>query len=130
MTHTKPIWYIVASALILVIAYLAITSQKVQASAPSGLPTVMATTSQAAVSSTASLVFATSSCAARIISTTGAGGIMISFTDRQGFVPSATLGFWQAASTTVAYDSGQYGCSAVRIYSGASQIITVGEGQS
>jgi hypothetical protein len=42
-------------------------------------------------------------------------------------VPTALIGHLQAASTTVSYDSGIYGCNAVRIYSFASSIITVSE---
>jgi len=50
---------------------------------------------------------------------------MVGFSDAQGFVPNVAKGFYQAASTTVAYDSGLYGCDAVRIYSFATQQITV-----
>lgn len=91
-----------------------------------GVPSVVATTSIIAVSSSPILVFATSTCASRTVSTSGAG-IMIGFSDVQGFVPSGSQGHWQGASTTVAYDSGQYGCGAVRIYSGTAQNITVSE---
>jgi hypothetical protein len=52
---------------------------------------------------------------------------MITFTDAQGKVPTATFGVLQAASTTVAYDASQYGCGAVRIYSFVSSAITVQE---
>ena len=52
---------------------------------------------------------------------------MLTFSDNQGKVPSGVYGHLQAASTTVAYDGGQYGCGAVRIYSFTSQAITVSE---
>lgn len=89
-------------------------------------PATVATTSNPTVTTSASLVFATSTCAARTISTV-ASPIMITFTDAQGKVPTATFGVLQAASTTVAYDASQYGCGAVRIYSFVSSAITVQE---
>lgn len=98
----------------------------VSASAPSGLQASIATTSNPTVTSTAVLVFATSSCAARTISTS-ASPIMITFSDNQGKVPTGSFGTLQAASTTVTYDSGQFGCGAVKIYSFTSQVITVAE---
>ena len=90
------------------------------------VPARMATTSPAAVTSTASLVFATSTCSSRVI-TTAASDINITFTDVQGLTPTALLGHVQRASTTVAYDAGLYGCGAVKIYSYASQTLTVSE---
>lgn len=108
------------------IGFVSTNSQPVKA-AGGFLPATIATTSVATVTSTASTVIATSTCAARIISTTGAGGIMITFTDNQGSVPSATFGFWQPSSSTVSYDSGLYGCGAVKVYSGVTQIITVSD---
>lgn len=96
------------------------------ASSPPGLPATIATTSPMAVTTTPSLVMATSSCSARIITTT-ASPIMIGFSDIQGFLPSGTQGHLQAASSTVAYDSGQYGCGAVRVYSFVAGQITISE---
>ena len=115
-------------AAVLFVYVLGLSTQKAYGSAPSGLPAAIATSSTAAVSSTASLVFATSTCSARIIST-GVNGIMITLSDKQGLVPSGTVGHWQGASTTVAYDSGQYGCGAFRVYSSVSQTINVSESQ-
>lgn len=117
---------VIALAITVLFALSYMSSQKANASAPSGLPATVATSSPIAVTNTQLLVFATSTCAARIIGT-GVNGIMITFTDAQGFVPTATQGFWQAASTTVAYDSGQYGCGAVRIYSSVAQTLWVSE---
>ena len=94
-------------------------------SAPSGLPATVATTSQITVGTTAITVFATSTCAARIVSTTNKP-IMLTFTDAQ--TPTFALGVAQVASTTVAYDSGQYGCGEVKIYGfDAASKITVYE---
>ena len=95
-------------------------------SAPSGLPATVATTSAPTVGNTALRIFATSSCSARII-TTYASSIMLTFTDKDGDVPSAILGHLQPASTTVAYDSGLYGCNTVRAYGFVSTAIWVSE---
>lgn len=115
-----------AGAVFVLLLLAFFTSQVTKASAPTGLPATIATTSALTVTTTPILAIATSSCSARIISTT-ASPIMIGFTDAQGFVPSGVQGFLQAASTTVAYDSGQYGCGAVRIYSYVSGSITVSD---
>lgn len=114
------------AVLALSFAFMANQSNYAHASAPSGLPSTIATSSNPTVTTTPSLVFATSSCAARII-TTVASPIMITFSDNQGKVPSGIFGHLQPASTTVVYDSGQYGCGAVRIYSFVSSAITVSE---
>ena len=96
------------------------------ASAPSGLPATVSTTSQETLSTTALQLFATSTCSARIISTSGQP-IMLTFSDKQGSVPTGSFGLIQAASTTVVYDSGQYGCGSVRGYSFGSQLLTLVE---
>jgi hypothetical protein len=100
--------------------------QNVSASAPSGLPSIVATSSVSAVSRTAISLFATSSCSARII-TTAADPIMLTFSDYAAQTPSATYGHFQGASTTVAYDSGLYGCGLVKAYSFNGQDITLTE---
>lgn len=130
MTHsfkTHLVAYVAGAFLVLFILALFAT-QTSHASAPSGLGATVATSSNPTVTTTAALVFATTtnSCAARIV-TTYASPVMITFTDAQGAVPTGTYGHLQAASTTVAYDSGQYGCGAVKIYSFATQAITVSE---
>lgn len=119
---------IIAALLVVIIALLFASknTSPALASAPTGLPATIATTSALAVTSTQTRIFATSSCSARIIST-GVNGIMLTFSDKQGNLPTATTGFWQAASTTIAYDSGQFGCGAVRVYSSVDQTIYVSE---
>lgn len=72
------------------------------------------------------------SCKARIVSTTGGSAIMLVFGDPangdlSSSTVSGTVGHWQAASTTVAYDSGLYGCGRWSAYSYATQTITVSE---
>lgn len=129
MTLTSKNIIALAIASIVFVSALAygLSLQRVSASAPSGLQSTVATSSNPTVTSTASLVFATSSqCASRVVSTQGSA-IMITFSDNQGKVPTGTFGHVQPASTTVAYDGGLYGCNAVRIFSYASQAITVTE---
>ena len=98
-----------------------------QASAPSGLPATIATTSsQILTAATAELVVATSSCSSRVITTSGSA-VMMTFSANQGLIPSGFFGHLQAASTTVAYDSGLYGCNALTMYSFTTQYVTVSE---
>ena len=92
--------------------------------APDGLATTVATTSQFAITTSQQILFATSTCDSRIISTR-AQPVMLSFSDVQGFVPTAVLGHQQAASTTVVYDASVYGCNAVRVISATPSGDTV-----
>lgn len=125
MTNTKLL--LLAIIAIVCVAIILKTQPHNFGSATSGLSATIATTSNPTVgTSPASPVVATSTCTSRIISTL-ASPIMIGFSDVQGFVPTALIGHPQAASTTVAYDSGLYGCGAVRIYSFAASTITVSE---
>lgn len=103
------------------------TSFTAYGSAPSGLPAGRASSSQIAVTAgTVAVPVATSSvCAARIISTASTS-IMVSIGEA---FPSATLGYWQNASTTEKYDGGLYGCGAVKIYPFSTGAITVTEAQ-
>ena len=110
----------------LVYSFSTLDTKHAEASAPSGLPATVATTSQTTLSTTALTLFATSTCAARII-TTSAQPIMLTFSDVQGSVPTGSFGTIQSASTTVVYDSGQFGCGAIKGYSFASQVITLVE---
>lgn len=109
--------------LVLVVTYFS-SNNNALGSAPTGLSATIATSTNPTVGTTALTVFATSSCAARII-TTVASPIMITFSD--AFTPTATYGHLQAASTTVVYDSGQYGCGSVKVYSFVSSAISVSE---
>lgn len=120
-------WVGVAGIVIVGVFLYSTVNDSVLGSAPSGLPSTVATTSSPTVGTTAVLVFATSTnCASRVISTRQ-DAIRILFSDYAGQTPSDTIGHVQAASTTVAYDSGIYGCNAVKIYSYATQVITVTE---
>lgn len=97
-------------------------------SAPSGIPATVATTSSITMAAlqVLPLVGTTtgSGCSSRIV-TTQAGYLELTFSDYAGQSPSATFGVYQGASTTVAYDSGLYGCGLLKAYSSAAQVITV-----
>lgn len=99
---------------------------QVRAGAGNGIPATSATTTPAAVTTTASTIFATSTCTSRVISTV-ASPIMLTFTDAEGKTPTGVFGHLQAASTTVAYDAEIYGCGAVKAYSFVTSTITVTE---
>lgn len=122
--------FAVALILITIVAvFVSFQPDPAYGSAITGLPadTTSATSSAIAVTNTASTVFATSSmCSARII-TSYASPLMLTFSDNQGKTPTGVYGHLQPASTTVAYDSGLYGCGAVKIYSFVSQTISVTE---
>ena len=91
-------------------------------SAPSGLEAGSATSSQIAVASgTVTTPIATSTCAATIVGTASTT-IMVAIGE---MVPTASRGFFQAASTTKEYDGGIYGCGALKIYPFATGAITV-----
>lgn len=127
MTLQKTILGFGAALFLIVGAFIAGSyTYHASASAPSGLQATMATSSNPTVGTTALLVFATSTCATRIVSTY-ASPVMMYFSDFTGQRPSATAGHLQAASTTVAYDSGLYGCGAVYMYGFVSTAITVSE---
>lgn len=73
-----------------------------------------------------------SECNSRIVSTKDTG-IRVSFQDVTGFSSttlSSSIGFFQGASTTVSYDSGEYGCGLMTaIGLSASSTITIAETQ-
>ena len=100
---------------------------KTLGSAPSGLNASVATSSQAGVSATVTTLVATSTnCAARII-TTVAQPIRLSFGSPQQPIlePSGTLGHLQAASTTVTYDGGIWGCGLIRVFGYGNATLTI-----
>lgn len=94
------------------------------ASAYPGGETVIATTTNLSMAAvTPLLMIATSSgCTARTIGT-GSSAIQLSFGSTTP--PTGLVGFPQAASTTVTYDSGQFGCGAVYGFSFIAQTVKV-----
>ena len=114
--------YVIVFALI-VAGYFVWSANQVLGGAPAGLPATIGTSSTVLVgtSTPMTLTATTTGCAARII-TTGAQAIRISFSHH---LSSTTLGngigHFQGGSTTVAYDSGLYGCdftTALGVYEG------------
>lgn len=96
-------------------------AQRVQASTPAGYPAQVATTSTLAVGPSNNMfAFGTTTresafnCAARVI-TTDFNPIRISFASVSSTTLSTSVGFYQAASTTVAYDASLYGCGYMTI---------------
>lgn len=103
------------------------------ASAPSGLPASIYKVTNIEVGPQANtLVFSsTDRCSSRIISTVGSS-IMLNFASTSAQATSTAylsefVGHIQGASSTVAYDSGIYGCPNVGIYGVASTTIRVTE---
>lgn len=72
----------------------------------------------------ATLFTTANSCASRIVSST-ASILMLSF--NSNITPTGSVGHIQAASTTVAYPSDNYGCGAVTAYAFSSTTITKAE---
>jgi hypothetical protein len=130
MTNIKSLSYGIVIALVLAIVYLfGASATRVGASAPTGLMTTVAVATTTAVGPQQNIqIFAASNCNSRVISTVGSA-VMITFADpSNGDVSSTTLsgvkGSVQAASTTVVYDSGLYGCDRWFAYAFASTTIT------
>jgi hypothetical protein len=123
MTQTSKISAIFVGALVLAIATLSfLYATQAQASAPSGLPAGVASTTSETAGTTATTIVSTSTCSARIV-TTYASPVMLTFSDT--YTPTGTFGHLQPASTTVAYDSGQYGCGKVKVFGFVQTQITV-----
>ncbi len=129
---------IIATAVVAIVfmVYLTLQETKVAfASAPSGLPATetIATTTLVGPQQNIQLFAKSGTCSSRVVTTVGSG-IMLIFADPSGGdVSSTTLsgqkGFLQAASTTVAYDSGIYGCGRVFGYGFSSTTINLMETQ-
>lgn len=124
--------YLIAILALLVGGFIgySLAPEKADAAAwPNTSATVATTSAQAVTAVTAELLFATStanSCLARVITTQG-DGIKLTFSDYNNPTPSNTVGHFQAASTTVAYDASIYGCNAVKVYSYGTQTLFISE---
>jgi len=121
---------ITLGAALVVLFTVLVMNRPVDASAPSGLGATVATTTLGyTVQVSQTVLFATSTCAARVV-TTRAQPIMLTFSDVQGKVPTAVSGHLQLASTTVTYDSGQYGCGTFRVISATPSTDTISVSES
>ena len=124
MTHTRTLKIETAIFVVAVICSFIILNEvkSANAEAPFGLHATVASSSQLTVGPGNNVWsgFGTTTnegtqiCAARIISTVGQP-IMISFASLSSTTLSQTSGYIQAASTTVAYDGGLYGCGYMTI---------------
>lgn len=128
MTLTNRILISLGIAALITLYAVSTFSPSAQASAPSGLPATVSTSSSAVIGAGASTLLAatSSNCSARIVST-GVSAVQMTFSDNQGLQPTGVYGVFQPASTTVAYDSGLYGCNAIRIFSFAAQPVSITE---
>lgn len=72
--------------------------------------------------SVATVAATSSNCVDRVVGTVGAD-VQLSFS--QSIVPTAFVGNPQRASTTVAYNNGDFGCGAITGYAPASTSITI-----
>jgi len=112
--------------------YLGFASNPTTFKGASGLAAFQQTATSTDIGPVITQVFAKlPSCATRVISTK-ATAIMLTFDDRNPTnISSSTLtnmvGFWQAASTTIAYDAELYGCGRWFGWSSASTTITTAE---
>jgi hypothetical protein len=116
---------------ILLTAFLLIwNTQRVQGNGFIGVTVnVASSTSQIIPARTARVLFATSTpCTTRII-TSRASPLMLTFSNYNNASPTGVFGHYQAASTTVAYEAGVYGCGLVKVYADVADTITVTETQ-
>jgi hypothetical protein len=125
-------------ALAIVLVFVSGKLGNVSASAPSGLPATIATTSAYAVGPEEPMVYNYGNnqnrlnCASRIVST-GISAVVLTFGGTSSSTATSTLkvgspylgGHLQLASTTVAYDSGIYGCGFIGLSSYASTSIII-----
>ena len=121
------------AAVVVILAFmylLSVSTHQASAKSTNGLPAtqISATTTVVGPQQTITVFRRDPSCTARIIRTQGQG-ILLAFDDpSNGDVASTSLnsivGFIQLASTTVAYDSGIYGCGRVTAFAEASTTIT------
>lgn len=114
--------------LVLIAAYLGYASLRVGpvslGQAPSGSPALVAsTTGFSLTSGIVTRITSTSTCTSRVV-TTGVNGVGLSF-GRPSLADS--VGHWQAASTTVVYDSGLYGCGSFEARANGATNLVVTE---
>lgn len=106
--------FIVAVALV-VSMLLMVRQQQSMAGAPAGMAVTTATSSYVTIPShTVVTLFASSTCVSRIIGH-ASSSFMLTFFDSV-VNPSGITGHRHIGSTTVAYDSGIYGCGIWRVY--------------
>ena len=134
MTQTQKISIAISFAIIgIAAALMYITSQRALGSAPSGLYASVATTSslQVGPNYVQVLLAPRENCAARVISTGATpirlafGGLSATSTATSTSYIGPNVGLWLAASTTVVYDGGVYGCGFIGTVGGDITTSTV-----
>ncbi len=124
----------ILALLCLFIGGVLFNSYNARASAPSGMATLVASSTVKAIvgpQNATTLFSANVDCTSRII-TTYANPIMLTFATSSALAstvePTGVFGHLQAASTTIAYDSGIYGCGLWQAYGySASTTISISE---
>jgi len=111
---------------ILIAVIAAFTGASTFGAAAPGTAGTMASTSVINLpANTVVTIAASSTCVARVITTGTAGGLSVTLDDK--FSPTGGVGFWQAASTTVVYDAGQFGCGRVKAVSNTAQTLFIAD---
>lgn len=134
-SHKNTLVGLVAVFMPLFLAFFLLSNtHTASAEAPGGLNAQVSTSSSITVGPQSNVyLFGTTTretsfqCAGRVISTTGQG-IMLSFASMSSTSLTQANGFYQPASTTVAYNGGLYGCGYMTARGiGASSTITIME---
>ena len=117
----------VITILLVVVGYLVslqIPKPIKQGSAPTGSIAISGSSSIVTLPSHTSLqIFASSTCISRTISLSATSSILFTLVD-QATNPPTGAGHIQNASTTIAYDSGIYGCGLWRAYNPSQNQLT------
>lgn len=121
---------VILGAILLTAFILVWNTQRVQGNGFIGVTVnVASSSSQVIPARAARVLFATSTpCTTRII-TSRATPLMLTFSNYNNASPTGTFGHYQAASTTVAYEAGVYGCGLVKVYADVADTITATESQ-
>lgn len=110
-TLIRALYVLVVATIIATVLVVLSQPSKSFANNQPGLPATVASSSVETVGTASLTLIATSSCSARII-TTYAQPIMLTFRDTD--TPTGLFGHLQAASTTIAYSSSQFGCGKIK----------------
>lgn len=131
MTKTLPIYVLSATIILCAIVFAYSQTQSATGAGWLGFPSHIqsATTTTVGPDQVVTLFEdqPNATCHSRVVTTTGSN-IMISFDDVSGFGStslSSVVGHIQNASTTVSYDSGEFGCGLMTAYGVSSSTITI-----
>jgi len=123
-----------AALALLIGGLLSMTVQDLSLGSAGEIPALqgMATTTEVGPDEVITIFSSNANCSSRVVTTTDGTGqeIRVLFgapTNGDVTTPTATVGHFQTASTTVAYDSGLYGCGAWKAYADASTTLLIAE---